>query len=295
VRRAKHPGCKFDHILVLRGRQDLGKSSLIRGLCPDPAWFTDQAKVGADAKETIERTSGSWIVELAELDGLGKREANAVKSFVTTTIDRARPAYGRYTVEKSRQFILFGTTNESAFLTDLTGNRRWWVVPVGCCDVEGLSAVRDQLWAEAVHAEPTELLWLGTDALKADAAAVTESVADRGPWFDILADMMPAGPLKIAAADVWRMVGIDAQAINKISPSHRASLRKALAGLGFNPDAKIFGAEESRCTPTFGAIQRLRCGGRLMRAIYTFEIRRKNGRAGAATSSSQSVALCRLW
>jgi hypothetical protein len=238
VRRARDPGCKFDHILVLQGQQDLGKSSLIRSLCHDPAWFTDQAKVGADAKETIERTSGAWLVELAELDGLGRREANAVKSFVTTVTDKARPAYGRYTIEKPRQFVLFGTTNESAFLTDLTGNRRWWLVKVKNCDIAGLKAVRDQLWAEAAQVEPDESLWLESDALKAEAAALTEAAADRGPWFDILADKIPSGPIKIAAADAWGLVGIDAQGVNKISPGHRASLRKALAGLGFDPDAK---------------------------------------------------------
>lgn len=238
VRRAKRPGCKYDHILILQGRQDLGKSSLIRDLCPDPSWFTDQAKVGADAKETIERTEGAWLVELAELDGLRKREANAVKSFVTTVTDKARPAYARYTVERPRQFILFGTTNERSFLTDLTGNRRWWVVPVTACDTNGLREVRDQLWAEAVHNEPEEKLWLETPDLKEMAEAVTAASADRGPWFDLLLGKIPTGPLKLAAADAWALVGIKAADINKISSSHRSSLRKALAGLEFDPDAK---------------------------------------------------------
>jgi hypothetical protein len=238
LRRVKQPGCKFDHVLVLQGRQDLGKSSLIRALCPDSAWFTDQAKVGADAKETIERTGGAWIVEFAELDGLGKRESNAVKSFITTTSDRARLAYGRYPVDRPRQFVLFGTTNEKGFLTDSTGNRRWWIVHVAKCDVAGLQAIRDLLWAEALQAEPDECLWLDNDALKAQAAAVTEASVDRGPWFEVLADRIPDGPVKIAAIDVWAMVGIDQQSVNKISPGHRSSLRKALAALGFEPDAK---------------------------------------------------------
>lgn len=239
VRRVRQPGCKFDHIPVLQGPQDLGKSRLIRALCPDPAWFTDQVKVGADAKETIENAAGAWIVELAELDGLSRREANAVKSFVTTVKDKARLAYGRYAVERARQFVLFGTTNESAFLTDLTGNRRWWVVHVSKCDVAALETVRDQLWAEAVQMEPSEPLWLDSDILKAEAAAITEAVAERGPWFDMLVGKIPAtASLKIAAEDIWNLVGIDAKSINKISPGHRASLRKALAGLGFNPDAK---------------------------------------------------------
>jgi hypothetical protein len=238
VRRALHPGSKFDHILVLQGQQDLGKSSLIRALCHDPLWFSDQAKVGADAKETIERTSGAWLVELAELDGLGRREGNAVKSFVTTVSDKARPAYARYTVERPRQFVLFGTTNERTFLNDLTGNRRWWLVTVTACDVPGLSVIRDQLWAEAVVAEPDEKLWLDTAKLKAAAAAVTDDAIDHGPWYDILAGELTGDAIKVAVVDAWKMVGIEPDAINKISPVHRASLRRAMAGLGFDPEPR---------------------------------------------------------
>lgn len=250
VRRAKTPGCKFDHILVLQGVQDLGKSSLIRALCPDPSWFTDQAKIGADAKETIERTAGAWLVELAELDGLGRREANAVKSFVTTVSDKARLAYGRYAVERARQFILFGTTNEASFLTDLTGNRRWWIVRVGECDVLQLQAVRDQLWAEAVRTEPQEALWLDTDQLKSEAVAVADGAADFGPWYEVLANKIPSGPIKVAVADAWQLVGIRPAEVNKISVQSRISMRKAMAGLGFQPESK-----------------NVRCGGKQVRAF----------------------------
>jgi hypothetical protein len=96
VRRVLQPGCKFDAMLVLEGAQDLGKSSAIRALCHDPAWFTDQLEVGADPKVTIEKTAGAWIVEMPELDGLGRRDTNRVKSFITTTHDRARLAYSRF-------------------------------------------------------------------------------------------------------------------------------------------------------------------------------------------------------
>jgi hypothetical protein len=238
VRRIRQPGCKFDHVLVLRGRQDLGKSSLIRALCPDPSWFTDQAKIGADAKETIERTSGAWIVEFPELDGLSRRDANAVKSFITTTLDRARPAYGRYTVDRPRQFVLFGTTNEQAFLSDTTGNRRFWVADVTRCDIAGLAVARDQLWAEALQVELAERLWLDDANLKAQAEAVTDDASDHGPWLELLSDRIPEGPVKIAAADVWGLVGIEPSNINKISITDRVSLRKALAGLGFDPHPK---------------------------------------------------------
>ncbi|TGV90026.1 hypothetical protein EN801_020430 [Mesorhizobium sp. M00.F.Ca.ET.158.01.1.1] len=234
VRRVKQPGCKFDAMLVIEGPQDIGKSSAIAALCQDRTWFTDQLEVGADPKVTIEKTTGAWLIEMPELDGMGKRDTNRVKSFITTTHDRARLAYGRFAVTKPRQFVLFGTTNESHYLSDLTGNRRFWIVRVSKADPAGIAAIRDQLWAEAVQAEPNENLWLDDPALKAAAADVAREALDFGPWAELLEDRIPEGPIKIAATDLWRLVGIDgAENINKLTKQHHGHLRSAMAGLGF--------------------------------------------------------------
>jgi hypothetical protein len=238
VRRVRDPGCKFDHIVALQGAQGAGKSTLIRSLCDDPAWFTDQVTVGADAKETIEKTSGKWIIEMPELDGMNRRDAGRVKSFVTTTHDKSRLAYARFAVERPRQFVLFGTTNDKEFLSDLTGNRRWWIVGTGTIDSAGLAEVRDMLWAEAVQAEPAENLWLDDPELSAAAAAIAGQAVDYGAWFNLLADKIPDGPMMISCNDAWELVGIAPDAIHKVSVAHGHSLRKALAGLGFDPEPK---------------------------------------------------------
>ena len=65
VRRVRQPGCKFDQVCVLKGPQGIMKSSLVKALCNSKYWFTDQLKIGLGAKETIEISSGAWIVELA--------------------------------------------------------------------------------------------------------------------------------------------------------------------------------------------------------------------------------------
>lgn len=239
VRRAKKPGCKFDSVLTLQGLQDLGKSLLVKTLCHDPDWWTDQVKVGDAAKETIENTSGAWLVELPELDGLSKREANRVKSFITTVEDRARLSYGRFRVDRPRGFVLFGTTNDAKFLTDTTGNRRWWIVPVKSMDIAGLKAVRDQLWAEAVAAEPDEKLWLDTDDLKADAAAVAREAFDAGPWLELMEGRIPDGPLLVRPSDAWALVGIKRDDIHKTTQQTRELFKKALLGLGFDPQSKV--------------------------------------------------------
>jgi hypothetical protein len=46
VRRVRQPGCKFDEMLVLEsGGQGLNKSTALRALCPDDAWFGDRERL----------------------------------------------------------------------------------------------------------------------------------------------------------------------------------------------------------------------------------------------------------
>lgn len=234
VRRVRHPGCKFDHMLVVEGPQGIGKSSAILALCHDSDWFTDQLEIGADAKVTIEKTAGHWILEMPELDGLSRRDTNRVKSFIPTQKDIARLSYGRFTTRRKRQFVLFGTTNESRYLTDTTGNRRFWIVRATAADPAGIAAARDQLWAEAAEREAGEDISLRDPALRNAAAGVARESSDFGPWAELLGERIPDGPLKIKATDVWKLVGFDgSETINKLTKAHHAHMRAAMTGLGF--------------------------------------------------------------
>ena len=69
---------------------------------------------------------------------------------MSSPVDKFRPTGRNRIVERPRQCVFVGSTNEAEFLTDKTGSRRFWVVEVGDIDIEGLKRDRDQLWAEAV-------------------------------------------------------------------------------------------------------------------------------------------------
>ena len=148
VARIYQPGCKVDHVPVLVGHaQGEGKSQALRELCPVSGWFTDNIGADPSNKDTKDALIGKWIVELAEMHVLTSHP-EALKSFITTQVDRFRQPYGRNTVDYPRQCVLVGTTNELR-LPDETGNRRFWPFRVNTPNLSLIRQDRDQLWAEA--------------------------------------------------------------------------------------------------------------------------------------------------
>ena len=161
VARVMRPGCKADHVLVLEGRQGIGKSTAVTAL--GGPWTTDSIPEfhGADAALQL---AGVWLVELPELAALRRSEIETVKAFITRQEDHYRPPYGRRPVRIPRQSVFVATTNEAQYLHDPSGNRRFWPVRCNAVDLPGLRAARDQLWAEARAAFDAGEAWHLTEA-----------------------------------------------------------------------------------------------------------------------------------
>ena len=122
VARVLVPGIKFDQMTVLVGPQGCGKSTFINKLAGE--WFSDTLST-VQGKEAYEAIQGVWIMEMGELSAVKKAEVESTKLFISKTEDRFRPAYGRKVESFRRQNIFVGTTNNSRFLKDATGNRRF--------------------------------------------------------------------------------------------------------------------------------------------------------------------------
>ena len=180
VARALNPGCKADHCLILEGRQGIGKSSALRALAGD--WFTDQLP-DLGSKDSFIQIHGVWIVEVAELDGFSRSEASRIKQFLTATFDRFRLPYGKQASEWPRSNVFAATTNESSYLKDATGGRRFWPIQCGAIDVEGLIRDRDQLWAEAVAEYRDGARWWLTDERSVQVAEAEQAERyESDPW-----------------------------------------------------------------------------------------------------------------
>jgi predicted P-loop ATPase len=187
VRRIRHPGTKFDTVLVLEGKQGTGKSTAIKILA-SPEFFSDQEILSPDAKQQMEALEGIWLFELSELGGMYRAKLDGMKAFISRTTDRGRPAWGRFREDRPRQVIFIATTNDEKYLRDSTGNRRFWPVKTGQIDLEALRQDRDQLWAEAAHHEAQGDSIIIPENLWPLAAKAQEERLEDDPWRDILAN-----------------------------------------------------------------------------------------------------------
>jgi predicted P-loop ATPase len=103
----------------------------------------------------------AWFVEWSELETIfSRRDVSATKAFLSSSVDALRPPYHRDTQDFPRASIIVGSTNKDEFLSDETGNRRFWVIPVKKkIDVELLAQERDAIWAAAVLAYKSGEKW----------------------------------------------------------------------------------------------------------------------------------------
>lgn len=157
IHRLYNPGCKFDDVAVLIGtKQGEGKSTFARWLAIKDEFFTEVTEI--EGQKGIEAIEGAWVCEIAELLAVTKtKEVEAVKSYITKLVDRYRRPFDRRTTDHKRQCVFIGTTNKEQFLTDKTGNRRWYPVKVNSSGYD-LHDHKDEIcadilqaWAEAKH------------------------------------------------------------------------------------------------------------------------------------------------
>lgn len=148
VERVMNPGCKFDYCLVLEGPQGRGKSTALKVLGGE--WYGD-TDLDLHNKDSMSALRGKWLYEFPELGSVTRVEERKQKSFLSRNVDEYRPVYGRREIKAPRQLVFAGTTNEWEWNKDPTGGRRFWPVECGEINLEALAAMRDQLFAEALH------------------------------------------------------------------------------------------------------------------------------------------------
>jgi predicted P-loop ATPase len=228
VARIFRPGAKADCCLILEGPQGIRKSTALRTLAGE--YFTDElADLGS--KDAAMQTRGVWIIELSELDSLSDSDVARIKAFMSRTTDRFRPPYGMRLVESPCQCVFAGTVNQSTYLRDETGGRRFWPVACGRINIDAVARDRDQLWAEArARFDADAAWWLETNELAQMASDQQMDRYEGDPWEEVIAPWLEARS-SVSIGEVLEKCLQKAQALWTQTDKNRAA--RCLKALGW--------------------------------------------------------------
>jgi predicted P-loop ATPase len=232
VARIFEPGCKVDYMLVLEGAQGELKSSACAALAGE--YFSDNLP-DVTTKDASQYLRGKWLIEIAEMHAVSKADELALKAFLTRQVERYRPSHGRLEVTEPRHCCFIGSTNQTAYLRDETGGRRFWPVKTGAIDLPGLQADREQLFAEAVaqyqggapwwpdkaferaHIKPVQEARFEVDIWEAPIASFLKdteaAAAARGDIARVTLSQVAGGALKL---EVGRVGTADQRRLSKV-------------------------------------------------------------------------------
>ena len=142
-----------DGVLVLVGRQGIGKTSFFRKIAVKPDLFCEGLALDFRDKDSLVKASSYWICELGEIESTMKADIPRLKAFLTQAVDEIRRPYARAATRAIRRTSLCASCNSTRFLVDETGNRRVWTIPVGRIDLEALERLDAvQLWFQIYSA-----------------------------------------------------------------------------------------------------------------------------------------------
>jgi hypothetical protein len=187
----------FKGSLVLQGDQGLGKTPWIRiltGSLSDS--FLEGHELNPANKDSVIAATQNWIVELGELDATTKKaDVALLKAFLTKYEDEYRRPFAAKNTKSPRRTIFIGTVNPEEFLVDVTGNDRFWTLPVTHLDLNALEKMDiQQVWAQA-YTEVLSFLkrgirpWLLNEEEKIIMRSINEQYRSLVPIEEVLSDV----------------------------------------------------------------------------------------------------------
>lgn len=240
IARIFDPGCKFDYVLILEGKQGIGKSTLCHLLGGE--WYGD-APLDPKDKDSIPYIHSHWIIELSELITVRKAEADRMKNFISRREDDVRLPYARARTKYPRQCVFIGTINpdSTGYLTDTSGNRRYWCVWCNWIKYKEFATVRDALLAEAYQ------VWLKGEKLVLDDDLdweAREQAAKReadDPWHGIICEWTVANGdvTETTTQDVYR--DVLGGTIKTMHTGHQRRIASSLQKLGWIKSSTRYG------------------------------------------------------
>jgi predicted P-loop ATPase len=141
------------HCIVLgNGSQNAGKSTYLAYLCPPTLINYYYENLGVSKDDRI-KLCKAFIINIEELDIMGKYDVNSTKSIISQRSVHERLPYADKSTLLYRTCSFVASTNRLEFLADDTGSVRWLVFDViGQIDFSYSKEFNiDDFWAQAYH------------------------------------------------------------------------------------------------------------------------------------------------
>lgn len=187
VARIFKPGCQVDNMLILEGAEGIRKTSALKIIGEN---FFAQANEQIGTKDFHQSLRGKFLIEIGELQAFRKADIKKIIAEITNRVDTYRPTHGRIALDFPRACIFVGTTNETTYLKEGMGLRRFWPIHCKAADTEAIERDRGQLFAEAYTKFKAGNTWW--EMPKGWEEIVAERVDDDDPWFSEIANYCAA-------------------------------------------------------------------------------------------------------
>jgi len=250
-----HVAQSLPHVLVLAGGQGLGKTSWFRSLGADRFMATEcelhlNSGQGKDHQLAVLKNP---MAELSEIDStFRKSDVSSLKAFISRAEDTIRAPFAERAVTRRRMTVFCGSVNNSDFLVDATGSRRFWPIEVvDRIDIDHGLDMR-QVWAQVKSLWDAGLAWTLSDEEDAARVASAEKFTAVYPeelalesWVSQYGGLWNSHEAK-PIYDIMRVIGV------AINPSSKDRVRRWLHKY-MGPEAKIKGRGNCWAFPMRGA------------------------------------------
>lgn len=240
--RGLQPGLKFDNVLILEGKEDIGKTRACMALAGE---FFGKAASRPPEKDFLISLRGKLLIELGEMANFKGVDWDVVKDMLSSQFDHYRSPHATREKRHPRACVFIGTKNPDTNLMNLyaQGARRFW--PVWCekSDVERIERDRDQLFAEAVHRFKAGEKWYDPPE---GARIVRENMAEEHPWQSFIENALIGRSDRVRPEEI--MVGTLQIDRSKLNDRDRRKVCEILRHLGWdNKQHKHAGEPNKNC------------------------------------------------
>jgi predicted P-loop ATPase len=146
--------CANQTCFILAGPQGVGKSTWVKNLIPDEleAYYFEGG-IDPENKDSLIYTAQNFLINLDDyFAAITRNKVNELKGLLTKNIIQVRRSYARYSEHLPKIASFIASSNESEFLYDTTGNRRFLSFWIDSIDIQALKNLNvHQVWAQATH------------------------------------------------------------------------------------------------------------------------------------------------